>query len=89
MVKKAADGVTDPTDEVEMSLEELALAIEKMSDLGERLLKTRLKKRTLMLLIRDACSNKVGLSEIEQVLHALPRLKDKYLYDVKQAKAAR
>lgn len=85
MVKQATAS-EQQADEVAMSLEELAVAIEKMSDLGARLLKTRLKKRALMLLIRDACSNKVGMTEIEQVLNALPRLKTKYLQDVKKAK---
>ena len=73
MVKPQADDHED----IMMSLEDLAHAIEKMSDLGESIKKSRLSERALLILIKDLTG--VKMSDIEHVLDALPRLKERYL----------
>lgn len=53
---------------------ELAEAILRVADAGERLLNSRLTKRAIKVLIQDLDS-RLSLSDIAAVLEALPRLK--------------
>lgn len=64
-------------DEVEIPTEILAQAIVDLSAAGRALLNSRLKKRTLMLLLKDASG--VSLHQIEKILDALPQLEKEYL----------
>lgn len=73
-------------DEISMSLEDLAVAIEKMSDLGERINKSRLSERALILLIKDSCAQNLSMSQIRAVLDVLPDLKDRYLKEIETRK---
>ena len=83
--KKTSDSTkSEEPDAIAMSLEELAVAIEKMSDLGERLTNSRLTKRAVEILVKDLCPPSVRMSDIREVLSALPRLKDHYLKKVKK-----
>jgi hypothetical protein len=70
----------DKNQEVLDSLEDVVVAIEHLSNLGESLLrKCRLKRRTLCMLIRDATANKVSIRQVNDVLDALPLLKQRFL----------
>jgi hypothetical protein len=79
----ATDDQTVPSeDEVIERMDEIAEAVLKMSDLGGALLsKTKLRMRTLCLLIRDACPVSLGLRDIQSVLETLPELKERFLKD--------
>jgi hypothetical protein len=69
----------------------LAAEIEKLSTLGEALLKkSKLKRRTICLLIRDACGQgpgSIGMRQIEMVLDAITDLKHIYLKKINDARA--
>lgn len=82
MSKKEDRGERPETDEVVERMDEIVEAVEKMSDLGAALLhKTRLRMRTICLLIRDACPVKLGLRDIQSVLETLPELAKYFLKD--------
>jgi hypothetical protein len=53
---------------------ELAEAILRVSEVGERLLNSRLSKRAIKVLIKDL-DPRLSLGDIQAVLEALPRLK--------------
>lgn len=53
---------------------ELAEAILRVADAGERLLNSRLSKRAIKVLIKDI-DPRLSLTDIQSVLEALPRLK--------------
>jgi hypothetical protein len=58
-------------------IEILAEHIEALSKVGEKLKKSRLNERTIILLLKDS----TGLygNQIQKVLDALPELKKRYL----------
>lgn len=64
---------TDQKDPVE-DVADLAEAILRVAEAGERLLNSRLSKRAIKVLIRDLDSS-LSLGEIGAVLEALPRLR--------------
>lgn len=63
--------------EPEVPAEILAQSIETVSNGMRKILNTRLNKRALMLLIRDACS--LSLTEVEKVLDAIENLDKRFL----------
>lgn len=60
-----------------MPFEEIEKSIIKLSEVGEKIEKSRLNRRTIILLLNDI--TKVPKSHIEYILNALPELKNKYL----------
>lgn len=65
-------------------LEILAQSIIDVSDAAKKMLSGRLKKSTIVLLLQNACGNRVTRSQIEDVLDNAAKLK--YLYLVPPTK---
>lgn len=61
--------------DVNEDVADLAEAILRVADAGERLLDSKLSKRAIQVLLKDITSSRIGMYEIESVLEALPRLK--------------
>lgn len=61
----------------DISLELLAESIVALGAAGARLRDSRLKKRTVLLLLKDMTG--IGMKEIETILDALPKLEATYL----------
>jgi hypothetical protein len=59
------------------NLEALADHIAALSEIGKMIQKSRLKKQTIMLLLKSA--TRVDLQDIEKILDALPELEKKFL----------
>jgi len=57
--------------------EELADAIVKLSEIGKKLKESRLKSRTIALLLRDMTG--VSMGHIDLILNAIPILEKTYL----------
>ncbi len=64
-------------DEPEVPAEILAQSIETVANGMRKILSTRLSKRALMILIRDACN--LSLTEIGNVLDAIENLDKRFL----------
>ncbi len=77
--ERAAEEIAIESEEIE----ELVDAINRISEASEKLLKSGLSQRALILLLHDACSN-VGKREIKEVLNSLPRLKVLYIESPKE-----
>ena len=60
-----------------IQIEVLAESIVKLSKFGEQLKSTKLKERTILLLLHD--TTKVPMREIKTILDALPTLAKKYI----------
>lgn len=71
--------VQDPNKD-EVPAEVLAQSIEDVAKGMRKILATRLTKRALMVLIRDACS--ISLREIEKVLDSVEHLDRRFLKKV-------
>lgn len=59
------------------SLESMAEHIAALSAIGHMLKNSRLKERTILLLLKDETN--LSMHYIKKVLDALPKLEDKYL----------
>jgi hypothetical protein len=59
--------------EGEESLELIAENIERLADAAEKLLDSRLERRTILLLLRDQTG--LGFVDINAVLNSLPKLR--------------
>lgn len=62
-------------DGTDAPLELLAQDIERVARAGDAILNSRLTMRALQLLIQDASSPRVSLSDIDAVLKAIPGLR--------------
>lgn len=60
-------------------IEILAQSIIDVSEAAKKMLSGRLKKYTIVLLLQNACGNRVTRSQIEEVLDNAAKLKDLYL----------
>ena len=60
--------------DVNEEVADLAEAILRVADAGEKLLNSKLSRRAIKVLIKDI-DPRLSLGEIESVLEALPRLK--------------
>jgi hypothetical protein len=66
--------------ELEINLEELAVSIEKVSRGFQALEHSRLKQKTIVLLLQSAIgSTNITKKQIESVLEYAPRLEELYL----------
>lgn len=71
-VTMSAEKQIDPNEEVA----DLAEAIIRVADAGEKLLNSGLGQRAIVLLLQDSIGEKyINRSQITEVLDALPRLK--------------
>lgn len=68
--------VQSVTDEIADSIRKIAIAAKAMENSG-------LKKKTIVILLKDYCGNSVRKDQIETVLHALNALDRVYLQDKK------
>jgi DNA-directed RNA polymerase beta' subunit len=59
-------------------LEVIAKSIIEVSDAFQKIHESRLKKRVIVLLIKDMTQG-IGITEIETILDVVPKLKDRYL----------
>jgi hypothetical protein len=75
MAKNQKIKVVQPDEEIPTEI--LAEAIVKLSAVGKTLKGSRLKKHTILLLLKDA--TKIPFHEIEKILDALPELERLYL----------
>ena len=66
--------------EAQASIEDMVQEIEKLSRIFARLNESRLKRRTVVLLIHDA--TKVSKRDINAILDAVPDLANRYLEDL-------
>lgn len=69
-----AEGNDSPTVAAKR-LEDMAEAIERVAAIGEALQASRLKRRAVVLLIKDLCGAPTTIGDIERILNALPRLR--------------
>jgi hypothetical protein len=67
------------TNDMETPASLLASQIFDVSEGMKKLSQTPLSERALVLLIHDACGNRVTKSQIKEVLNALPNLANTYL----------
>lgn len=61
----------------EIPLEVMAASVVKLAEVGKQLSASRLKQKTVIMLLHDATG--VGKREIEAILDALPELEKRYL----------
>ena len=69
--------MVDEFDDLEMSAEELASAIDRLSKATDAMLSAGLTKRAIVVLLRGQVT--MRQEDIYAVLNALPRLRDAYL----------
>lgn len=75
--------VTIKTDEQNPEpIELIAKAIIGVSDAFDKINKSQLRRRVVLLLLQDAIPGKIRLADIESVLEWAPRLKSLYLKQV-------
>jgi hypothetical protein len=60
-------------------LEVLAASIIEVAAAYKKLDQSRLKRRVVVLLIKDLTQNNVSITDIERVLDAVPLIADKYI----------
>ncbi len=77
MAKNKTPTLEEGLEEAGMTLEELAIIIEKVSKGAEILFNSRLKYETLIMLVSK--SSGVSQRDVRAVLTCLPQLKRKYL----------
>jgi hypothetical protein len=77
MPKEKTQKLEERLEEAGMTLEELAVAIEKVSNGVEVLFNSRITYDTLVMLISR--SSKVSQKDVKAVLDCLPQLKREYL----------
>lgn len=69
------------------SIELIAQSIIQVSEAFEKINRSPLKRKAIVLLIQDAIgATKIGKKEIELVLDYAPKLKDYYVKEVKKIK---
>jgi hypothetical protein len=83
--KKKSQTITIKTDEENPEpMEIIAKSIIEISNAFEKMNNSRLKRRVILLLLRDMTN--ISISDIDVILNAAIKLKDHFLKDVAPAK---